>query len=139
MKSCCLTETAARSPRPAPPSPTPPPSADGSRCSSSHTALPARSDTAHSTPHPCNTPAPAPPSRSEHCTTSHSHTNLSFAPGGCSLCQNLHSRTCSREQWPTDTPCPTTPSSRHTCPCRSEEHTSELQSPCNLVCRLLLE
>src|SRR5256885_6381881 len=26
-------------------------------------------------------------------------------------------------------------SSRH----RSEEHTSELQSPCNLVCRLLLE
>src|SRR5256885_10935662 len=28
---------------------------------------------------------------------------------------------------------PTTPSTR------SEEHTSELQSPCNLVCRLLLE
>src|ERR1039457_7382315 len=25
------------------------------------------------------------------------------------------------------------------CPFRSEEHTSELQSPCNLVCRLLLE
>src|SRR2546426_9114238 len=25
------------------------------------------------------------------------------------------------------------------CWCRSEEHTSELQSPCNLVCRLLLE
>src|SRR5256885_4416370 len=25
------------------------------------------------------------------------------------------------------------------CFCRSEEHTSELQSPCNLVCRLLLE
>src|SRR6478735_3292507 len=24
-------------------------------------------------------------------------------------------------------------------PCRSEEHTSELQSPCKLVCRLLLE
>src|ERR1022692_1932527 len=24
-------------------------------------------------------------------------------------------------------------------PIRSEEHTSELQSPCNLVCRLLLE
>src|SRR2546426_3218128 len=43
-------------------------------------------------------------------------------------------------------------SSRRLCPCtsnprllsvgpasRSEEHTSELQSPCNLVCRLLLE
>src|SRR5256885_2412081 len=27
----------------------------------------------------------------------------------------------------------------HDGPCRSEEHTSELQSPCNLVCRLLLE
>src|SRR5256885_7961857 len=27
---------------------------------------------------------------------------------------------------------------RRQCP-RSEEHTSELQSPCNLVCRLLLE
>src|SRR5256885_4782988 len=25
------------------------------------------------------------------------------------------------------------------CKTRSEEHTSELQSPCNLVCRLLLE
>src|SRR5256885_12843641 len=41
------------------------------------------------------------------------------------------------------------PGTRHRgiCPCRpssgpagrSEEHTSELQSPCNLVCRLLLE
>src|SRR6266566_5471281 len=33
------------------------------------------------------------------------------------------------------------PSTR-ACPCRrrrSEEHTSELQSPCNLVCRLLLD
>src|SRR6266446_8050102 len=27
----------------------------------------------------------------------------------------------------------------HRMPARSEEHTSELQSPCNLVCRLLLE
>src|SRR5256885_10707934 len=27
----------------------------------------------------------------------------------------------------------------HDEPARSEEHTSELQSPCNLVCRLLLE
>src|SRR5256885_10154433 len=32
---------------------------------------------------------------------------------------------------------PTTP--RPTPESRSEEHTSELQSPCNLVCRLLLE
>src|SRR5256885_687626 len=28
---------------------------------------------------------------------------------------------------------------RHSVQRRSEEHTSELQSPCNLVCRLLLE
>src|SRR2546426_5979396 len=28
---------------------------------------------------------------------------------------------------------------RHWAGLRSEEHTSELQSPCNLVCRLLLE
>src|SRR2546426_8516438 len=51
----------------------------------------------------------------------------------------------------TTSPAPRTPrsarptpswSSRPTCPgihTRSEEHTSELQSPCNLVCRLLLE
>src|SRR5256885_7734773 len=31
------------------------------------------------------------------------------------------------------------PLSPAACPSRSEEHTSELQSPCNLVCRLLLE
>src|SRR5256885_9451501 len=33
---------------------------------------------------------------------------------------------------------PESPASAHTRD-RSEEHTSELQSPCNLVCRLLLE
>src|SRR5256885_7071136 len=33
--------------------------------------------------------------------------------------------------------CPASP--RPARPVRSEEHTSELQSPCNLVCRLLLE
>src|SRR5256885_2578463 len=37
-------------------------------------------------------------------------------------------------RWPVDSS-----SARHTLPKRSEEHTSELQSPCNLVCRLLLE
>src|SRR2546426_5753371 len=31
------------------------------------------------------------------------------------------------------------PTSLHNSANRSEEHTSELQSPCNLVCRLLLE
>src|SRR5256885_4093792 len=34
---------------------------------------------------------------------------------------------------------PITPSWRRCASGRSEEHTSELQSPCNLVCRLLLE
>src|SRR2546426_8631681 len=34
---------------------------------------------------------------------------------------------------------PTCPSSPKSGRLRSEEHTSELQSPCNLVCRLLLE
>src|SRR2546426_2798665 len=32
-----------------------------------------------------------------------------------------------------------TPDGMLRAPIRSEEHTSELQSPCNLVCRLLLE
>src|ERR1039457_5258795 len=34
---------------------------------------------------------------------------------------------------------PGMPHRRRSPPLRSEEHTSELQSPCNLVCRLLLE
>src|SRR5256885_11640660 len=34
---------------------------------------------------------------------------------------------------------PSTTDSKSSPPARSEEHTSELQSPCNLVCRLLLE
>src|SRR2546426_3909072 len=39
------------------------------------------------------------------------------------------------------TPIPLTPQggTTYTGSVRSEEHTSELQSPCNLVCRLLLE
>src|SRR5256885_9653592 len=36
-------------------------------------------------------------------------------------------------------PAPVTPTPSKAPPPRSEEHTSELQSPCNLVCRLLLE
>src|SRR5256885_11912824 len=54
---------------------------------------------------------------------------------------------------PRSTPATTSPAPRPSTPCwrcrswrapagcaaRSEEHTSELQSPCNLVCRLLLE
>src|SRR2546426_4230569 len=36
-------------------------------------------------------------------------------------------------------PRPRAPNADVAQPARSEEHTSELQSPCNLVCRLLLE
>src|SRR5256885_9065489 len=36
-------------------------------------------------------------------------------------------------------PVPGAPNSTAAQDARSEEHTSELQSPCNLVCRLLLE
>src|SRR5256885_2945611 len=35
--------------------------------------------------------------------------------------------------------CPARPAASSATCWRSEEHTSELQSPCNLVCRLLLE
>src|SRR5256885_16360832 len=49
-------------------------------------------------------------------------------------------RRCVRA-WPSRTGSTRTsmPTSRGYSPRRSEEHTSELQSPCNLVCRLLLE
>src|SRR2546427_2974931 len=40
--------------------------------------------------------------------------------------------------WPTSSSPVRRPPPRH-CPSRSEEHTSELQSQSNLVCRLLLE
>src|ERR1022692_5178737 len=41
--------------------------------------------------------------------------------------------------WPPKTPSDCWRSNRWSKRCRSEEHTSEFQSPCNLVCRLLLE
>src|SRR2546426_2985151 len=46
---------------------------------------------------------------------------------------HLTSASRTRSSSPTDTPADDTSTTR------SEEHTSELQSPCNLVCRLLLE
>src|ERR1039457_1312160 len=46
----------------------------------------------------------------------------------------------SRTVWKTPSSRPTRTPSRKLCGrSRSEEHTSELQSPCNLACRLLLE
>src|SRR2546427_3098473 len=45
----------------------------------------------------------------------------------------------SAARWTTSGPRALTPPTPRTRPCRSEEHTSELQSQSNLVCRLLLE
>src|SRR5256885_7379608 len=53
--------------------------------------------------------------------------------GPCPRWTRARSASCARP-WPAMKAWPTSP-----LPCRSEEHTSELQSPCNLVCRLLLE
>src|SRR5688572_32058707 len=50
-----------------------------------------------------------------------------FRSTGSSACAG-----CASGRWPTAASCPASPS-------RSEEHTSELQSQSNLVCRLLLE
>src|SRR2546426_6056252 len=41
--------------------------------------------------------------------------------------------------WPLPVPSMASTAQAVALPGRSEEHTSELQSPCNLVCRLLLE
>src|SRR2546426_2468150 len=60
-------------------------------------------------------------------------------------CEPMSSRSPSTSRWGSsrNTQVPLRlPRSRTTsasCSQRSEEHTSELQSPCNLVCRLLLE
>src|SRR5256885_8440396 len=56
---------------------------------------------------------------------------LIFEPGGTSSIVVSRAVTSSSPAART-IPCDSTPM-------RSEEHTSELQSPCNLVCRLLLE
>src|ERR1039457_7468967 len=58
---------------------------------------------------------------------------------GLSAARN-NDRGCSRMQRPPFEPCPVhnQPLGRIHFSKRSEEHTSELQSPCNLVCRLLL-
>src|SRR5688500_19682363 len=46
---------------------------------------------------------------------------------------------CTACRWGSATACCATCCAPPTSCRRSEEHTSELQSPCNLVCRLLLE
>src|SRR5256885_10160639 len=48
---------------------------------------------------------------------------------GASSCHCQWHWTCARQRW----------EDLGSFSARSEEHTSELQSPCNLVCRLLLE
>src|SRR2546426_4477999 len=69
---------------------------------------------------------------------------LLFALAGCSwpaLAQVMNTTSESSEYSPSQSSATSIPSSVGSLnqnP-RSEEHTSELQSPCNLVCRLLLE
>src|ERR1039457_582182 len=102
--------------------------------------------------------------RSERAAQRHSRTGLRQHPAACRLCVVLRpdvdcfffffssrrrhtilqgdwsSDVCSSDLYPRDSRSP-----EHWAYCaaewhpRSEEHTSELQSPCNLVCRLLLE
>src|SRR5256885_9284773 len=72
---------------------------------------------------------------------------LSCSPGTVSAALSRDSSARRRERsrqrsTRSGTPTSTTPSPTDTSMIvanRSEEHTSELQSPCNLVCRLLLE
>src|SRR5256885_5575050 len=52
--------------------------------------------------------------------------------------QNSFAKPCPKS-WPRTTRHKTLRSQAIAVVLRSEEHTSELQSPCNLVCRLLLE
>src|SRR5256885_8209394 len=52
------------------------------------------------------------------------------------ICRPVSSRAVGR---PAEEGRPARFTTRKSPPDRSEEHTSELQSPCNLVCRLLLE
>src|SRR5688500_19671442 len=61
-----------------------------------------------------------------------SHHGLRSTNEPCSRCS--HS-----QPDPSGTTSPSTRTSSTSSGSRSEEHTSELQSPCNLVCRLLLE
>src|SRR5256885_9630362 len=51
---------------------------------------------------------------------------------------SLHDALPISRRWPPSSR-PSRPSCTYPRTVRSEEHTSELQSPCNLVCRLLLE
>src|SRR5256885_11601451 len=63
-------------------------------------------------------------------------TGMVFSTAGAGLALSGHETNASVAQYGTVTPTPSPPCTETP---RSEEHTSELQSPCNLVCRLLLE
>src|SRR6266487_1489963 len=67
------------------------------------------------------------------CSASSFKWNWSSSPSSASLrCRSIHQRNLRRNA-------PISPPGRLDCSIRSEEHTSELQSPVHLVCRLLLE
>src|SRR5262249_32629294 len=98
------TETAARSPHPAPPSPTPLPSAtDNPWPPNSHTPPPLHWCRSVSTSHPCNTPAFSPPAATAHCTTSHSHTNPPPSPDDSAPGQSRQGRSHSGGSSPNNT------------------------------------
>src|SRR2546426_6448472 len=60
--------------------------------------------------------------------------------GGFATCQPAGSKVSSSpSRTPSTGPLPPSRPQTVAAAARSEEHTSELQSPCNLVCRLLLE
>src|SRR5256885_8152181 len=70
------------------------------------------------------------------------HDALPICGRGCTRCATMSARPPARRAARRSTPAPCSsaiwPPPRASGG-RSEEHTSELQSPCNLVCRLLLE
>src|SRR5256885_2667854 len=85
------------------------------------------------------TPATSSPSRNTRCQISRfiksqRRSPCSTAPARCSSARRQTQAGSKSPRWSARGP------STNSCTSgRSEEHTSELQSPCNLVCRLLLE
>src|SRR5256885_10371820 len=91
----------------------------------------------------CAAPAPRSPTRHPHRSPAAADARRSSDPGWSAdqTPRRPRNRPPSSARDPSATASP--PAARRACEslpgARSEEHTSELQSPCNLVCRLLLE
>src|SRR3989454_3982871 len=85
---------------------------------------------------PCRCPAPPPPPACPRTTTARARPRAAPARRAAPRAPGTRPPDCWRGCAP---PRPATARSAARPIERSEEHTSELQSPCNLVCRLLLE